>query len=344
MLHVQMVQLATSPEQFASADFASRAVQDNCAMDVLFVKADKKFAYETVAIASRRAAGAYPPEKPASFGAFTSKSFDASKLFANDARSASPSPFSSPVLKSLLESESGTSVRIGTEASDAAANGAVNGAAGSPFGSADANNGAVVDEGFPITMNEIREWKSMLRLCVPEYMVPSIFMGVEALPLTQNGKIDRKALPPPSPQDLQLNHNRDAANFVPPVGTTQTQLALMWGELLHLTDVSANDDFFEAGGHSLLAMQLATSINGVFGVRLPMAKLAAHSRLDKCAPPALPAPQRTLSPACVHLIFAAVSSPESLLLWHARCATPHSRSLKCRTDVDRFTPPAGSRS
>ena len=54
-------------------------------------------------------------------------------------------------------------------------------------------------------------------------------------------------------EDLQLNHNRDSANFVPPVGTTQTQLALMWGELLHLTDVSANDDFFEAGACCLYA-------------------------------------------------------------------------------------------
>ena len=243
-------------------------------MDVLFVKQDRKFAYETVAIASRRASGAYPPVKVPALATFTSKTFDAAACFA-----APQSPTSSPVAHILTVDSANTGSAPGELAP--ALDSAAASASASPSRASSAADGA--DEGFPLTQNEIREWKGMLRLCVPEYMVPSIFMRVAALPQTANGKVDRKALPPPTEADLALNHNRDAANFVPPVGATQTQLALMWGELLHMTDVSANDDFFEAGGHSLLAMQLATSILKTFGVRLPMAKLAAYSRLDRLA-------------------------------------------------------------
>jgi uncharacterized protein len=239
-------------------------------MDVLFVKADRKFDYETIAIASRRAAGLFPPpasSTPPDWAAFTSKTFDGQHLFRG-----SPSSTVSPICKMPSEQSPVTSERIGTEPANAV-----------PRAPSRMDTSPDPDEGFAITMNEIREWKGMLRLCVPEYMVPAIFMRVDALPLTDNNKINRKALPEPTLEDLQLNHNRSSANFVPPVGTTQTQIALMWGELLHMTDVSADDDFFEAGGHSLLTMQLAMSINTTFGIRLPLAKIAAHSRLDKLA-------------------------------------------------------------
>lgn len=218
-------------------------------MDILFVEQGWQHTYETVAIAARRPSGAYPSgcrHKP--WAHFTSKAIDASTaLCAEDtAASTTTTTISDHSRASSLSAVSDT-------------------------------------DSFAVTMSDVREWKAMLRLSVPEYMVPTVFMPLAALPLTQNGKLDRAALPQPTEAVVHLNHMRDPGTFVAPVGHTQTQLAVMWGELLHLADTSADDDFFEAGGHSLLAMQLTASVRELFGVHLSMASIAAHPRLDQLA-------------------------------------------------------------
>jgi amino acid adenylation domain-containing protein len=103
---------------------------------------------------------------------------------------------------------------------------------------------------------------------LPEYMVPSAFVFMDALPLTQNGKVDRRALAIPDagrapPQSM----------FVAPRTAAETVVANIWKELLRVDCIGVDDNFFEAGGHSLLATQLASRICKVFEIDLPVRSL-----------------------------------------------------------------------
>ncbi|MFP2911032.1 amino acid adenylation domain-containing protein, partial [Pyxidicoccus sp. 3LFB2] len=118
--------------------------------------------------------------------------------------------------------------------------------------------------------------RSFLQQRLPEYMVPSALMVLEALPLTPNAKVDRKALPAPEARP-------ELRPFVPPSSATEVRLASLWGELLGLREVSALDDFFELGGHSLLATRLVSRIRSTFQVELPLRALFDASTLSAFA-------------------------------------------------------------
>ncbi|SFI12859.1 non-ribosomal peptide synthetase, partial [Bradyrhizobium sp. Gha] len=92
--------------------------------------------------------------------------------------------------------------------------------------------------------------RAHLSALLPDYMVPSAFVRLEALPLTVNGKLDRNALPAPRDQAYAL------AAYEPPQGSVETALAQIWAELLDIERIGRNDHFFELGGHSLLAVQM----------------------------------------------------------------------------------------
>ncbi|WEL58164.1 non-ribosomal peptide synthase/polyketide synthase [Pseudomonas kermanshahensis] len=89
---------------------------------------------------------------------------------------------------------------------------------------------------------------------LPEFMVPALFLHLDALPLSPNGKLDRKALPLPDTEALQ---NRE---YQAPEGETETLLATIWAELLGVERVGRHDNFFELGGHSLLAVTLTSRL------------------------------------------------------------------------------------
>lgn len=118
------------------------------------------------------------------------------------------------------------------------------------------------------TIPAAAELRSFLQSSLPDYMVPSMFVKLQSLPLTANGKIDRAALPEPNAE----NTLRDDV-FMPPRTPVEERLATILCSLLNLNEVSVNDNFFLLGGHSLLGTQLIVKIRGAFGVDLALRTL-----------------------------------------------------------------------
>jgi amino acid adenylation domain-containing protein len=103
---------------------------------------------------------------------------------------------------------------------------------------------------------------------LPRHMVPSVYVRLDMLPLTQNGKLDRAALPAP---DLENTLGNEA--FTAPRTPIEKRLAVIVCSLLELEQVSVNDNFFLLGGHSLLGTQLIGQVRGTFGVELALRTL-----------------------------------------------------------------------
>jgi amino acid adenylation domain-containing protein len=120
----------------------------------------------------------------------------------------------------------------------------------------------VAEPGQSPRMTKLRRY---LQERLPDYMVPSSFMLLEALPLSPNGKVDRAALPSPDRSRPELEEA-----FVAPRGPVEEVLAGIWAELLGVDQVGVHDNFFELGGHSLLATQLLSRIRDAFQVELPL--------------------------------------------------------------------------
>jgi amino acid adenylation domain-containing protein len=116
--------------------------------------------------------------------------------------------------------------------------------------------------------------KNFLVQRLPEYMVPAHFVFLDSFPLTQNGKIDRKALPAPLYKDTLA-----AQELVAPRTETEKKLADIWMELLKVERIGIHDDFFELGGHSLLAIRAVSRIQEVFGVVASMQTLFYSSTI-----------------------------------------------------------------
>jgi amino acid adenylation domain-containing protein len=107
--------------------------------------------------------------------------------------------------------------------------------------------------------------KKFLKQKLPDHMVPSYFVFLASFPLTQNKKIDRKALPAPSYKDAVA-----AREFVAPCTETEKALAAIWMELLKVERIGIHDNFFDLGGNSLLAIQVTLQIRDMFGIVLNM--------------------------------------------------------------------------
>jgi acyl-coenzyme A synthetase/AMP-(fatty) acid ligase len=121
---------------------------------------------------------------------------------------------------------------------------------------------------YVVAADEAPPWplvRANLQARLPEYMIPSRFILLDALPLTPSGKLDRRALPMPADAS-----SADADAFEPPSGATEQALAAMWAEVLGVERVGASDDFFDRGGHSLLATQLVSRARRAFEVDLSL--------------------------------------------------------------------------
>jgi amino acid adenylation domain-containing protein/non-ribosomal peptide synthase protein (TIGR01720 family) len=115
----------------------------------------------------------------------------------------------------------------------------------------------------------VAELKAFLAEALPEYMVPSAIVVLDALPLTPGGKLDRRALPAP-------DFASAAEAYVAPRTPAEETVAQIWAEVLRLERVGAHDDFFAVGGHSLLATRIISRIREVFAVELPLRALFEH--------------------------------------------------------------------
>jgi amino acid adenylation domain-containing protein len=122
----------------------------------------------------------------------------------------------------------------------------------------------VPKSGQQISVTEIRDY---LRQGLPDYMVPSALVGLAALPLTPNGKVDRKALPNPGMPEAP------AGTVVAPRTVAEEKLLSIWQRALQNPTMGVTDNFFDLGGHSLMAAQLVAEMEKIFGRKIPLAAL-----------------------------------------------------------------------
>ncbi|MDY7096043.1 MAG: amino acid adenylation domain-containing protein, partial [Acidobacteriota bacterium] len=148
--------------------------------------------------------------------------------------------------------------------------------------------------------------REQLAATLPDYMVPSALVVLEALPLDPNGKVDRKALPEPAE-----GRAGDAGEFLAPRNQTEAMVAEIWAEVLEVPQVGARDDFFELGGHSLLATQVMSRLRSSMGAEVPLRELFEGPTVERLAqavdrarradaglapPPLTPVPRDTALP------------------------------------------------
>jgi acyl carrier protein len=123
----------------------------------------------------------------------------------------------------------------------------------------------VTDEGQKPSVGDLRRF---LQEKLPEYMVPSAFVELEALPLTPSGKVNRRALPAPTQARLEPEDT-----FVAPRTAIERTLTEIWARVLGVERVGIHDDFFKIGGHSLLATQVMSRIRDALDIQLPLRDL-----------------------------------------------------------------------
>ena len=122
------------------------------------------------------------------------------------------------------------------------------------------------------------ELRDFLRAKLPEYMVPSAFVTLKAMPLTPNGKVNRRALPAPGQEELAPK-----AKFVAPNDVVESQLVYIWETVLGVRPIGVRHNFFELGGHSLVAVKLMNRIEQAFGKNLPIATLLQAPTIEQLA-------------------------------------------------------------
>jgi amino acid adenylation domain-containing protein len=119
--------------------------------------------------------------------------------------------------------------------------------------------------------------RSFLQGQLPDYMIPSAFVHLAALPLTSSGKLDRKSLPAPAAETAP------AGNFVAPGTADEESLASIWAEVLGRTHIGVRDNFFDLGGDSLLAVRMLAAVEKRFACRLPLTDLFREPNIEQLA-------------------------------------------------------------
>jgi amino acid adenylation domain-containing protein len=120
--------------------------------------------------------------------------------------------------------------------------------------------------------------RSHLAEALPDYMVPSVFLVLDSMPLDLHGKLDRRALTEHGDAEMQ-----QTADFVAPRTTTEQAVASIWAEVLGVSRVGVFDNFFDLGGHSLLATQIVSRVRTELGVELSMRKVLESPTVARLA-------------------------------------------------------------
>ena len=120
--------------------------------------------------------------------------------------------------------------------------------------------------------------RKALKQRLPDYMIPAAFVNLDRLPLSPNGKIDRKALPAPELDEFTLE-----SDYIAPRNEVEEKLGQIWAEVLGLAKVGIHDDFFELGGHSLSAVRAMAQVNAAFGTNLPIRVLFQAKTVQQVA-------------------------------------------------------------
>ncbi len=128
----------------------------------------------------------------------------------------------------------------------------------------------VVADGAGTSAARLRQ---ALRDRLPAYMVPSAFVLLPRLPITPNGKIDRRALPPP------IEEAAEARGFAAPESAVEERIAAVWREVLGVEKVGVNDNFFDVGGHSLLLVRLHSRLQEELGREISLMELFNHPNI-----------------------------------------------------------------
>jgi len=115
---------------------------------------------------------------------------------------------------------------------------------------------------------DIDDLRRELKTKLPPFMIPSLFVTLDSLPVTANGKLDRRALPAPEGARPDLRRA-----YAPPQGPVGEALVSIWHEVLGIDGVGIDDDFFDLGGHSLLAVKMLARVHETFGITLPLGRL-----------------------------------------------------------------------
>jgi amino acid adenylation domain-containing protein len=134
------------------------------------------------------------------------------------------------------------------------------------------------DPHAPGAHSDSSELRAFLHKSLPEYMIPSVFMRLDALPLTPNGKVDRAVLP--APGNTRPEMQREIA---PPANEVEARLQKIWERVLDVHAVGVKDNFFELGGDSLHAVEMLMEINEAFGKNLPASSLLGHGSIESLA-------------------------------------------------------------
>ncbi|MEH1943735.1 MAG: amino acid adenylation domain-containing protein [Nostoc sp.] len=130
----------------------------------------------------------------------------------------------------------------------------------------------------PDWASTISDIRSFLLTKLPQYMLPSAFVLLDTMPLTPNGKVDRRALPAPD-----LSRQESEATFVAPRNEVERQLIQIWEQTLGVQPIGVKDNFFELGGHSILAVKLFWQIEKTFNKNLPLAILFQSGTVEALA-------------------------------------------------------------
>ena len=122
------------------------------------------------------------------------------------------------------------------------------------------------------------ELRSFLKEKLPDYMIPTALVFLDLLPLTPNGKVDRRALPVPDSRRPDIEES-----FAAPRNAVEEALAEIWAEVLRIEKVGIQDNFFEVGGHSLMATQIISRLSDVFQVEIPLRQLFLYPTIAELA-------------------------------------------------------------